>query len=358
LGPSVAALERQGIRTQRGNRNRRREDESLEAVKAKWAEKIDTLRAEKLPRRKLYSLVKLARTHEAEELATARRELALKRSGGKGNAYTELQNIRADYAAKAKEIQENAKLTHSGKTGLLAILKMQQLAAEDTAQGKENPFAGAKGDIDAKGHVLFTLAGGGLVRDAGMQITFSAGDQAAQDAAVRYAQAKWGPQARLDGNRLYRAPIIARAQSTAPAPAPEEKETTPAPAPVPTIEECQAALLAIAKQEASPKVESYYQAQIKPYMEYIADAEDKPTAFAFCHERMQEDVTTGAARLKEMERKISEKLRSIGGSWTKQDALRQEAMGHIRIAPDREEVFTEVVKGIDMALERSRGLGR
>jgi len=159
LGPGIAAMESQGIRTQHGNRNRRREDEALEAIKAKWGKNIDALRAEKLPRRKLFSLVKLARTHEAEELAQARRELALKRSGGKENSYTTLQDIRVEYAAKAKAIQENGQLTVKSKTGLLAILKMQQLAAEDTAQGRANPFAGAKGDIDAKGHVLFTLPG-------------------------------------------------------------------------------------------------------------------------------------------------------------------------------------------------------
>jgi hypothetical protein len=357
LGPSVAAMESQGIRTQRGNRSRRREDEALEAVKAKWGAKIDSIRAEKLPRQKLYSLVKLARAHEAEELAQTRRDLALKRSGGKENSYTVLQDIRAEYAAKARAIQENTKLAHSGKTGLLAILKMQQLAAEETALGKENPFAGARGDIDANGHVLFTLAGGGLIRDAGMQVSFSAGDQAAQAAALRYAGAKWGPQARMNGNTFHRAPIIAKAQMPVLEPTPAEKQNAPTPAPVPTTEECRAALLAVAKQEPY-KVESYYQAQIKPYMEYIADAEDKAAAFAFCHERMKEDATTGSARLKEMGQELSERLRGFGGTWAKQDALRQEALDHIKIAPDREEAFTEVTKGIDMALERSRGLER
>ena len=38
--------------------------------------------------------------------------------------------------------------------------------------------------------------------------------------------------------------------------------------------------------------------------------------------------------------------------------MRQRAMDHIRLAPDREDAFAEVVKGIDMALERSRGLER
>lgn len=105
-------------------------------------------------------------------------------------------------------------------------------------------------------------------------------------------------------------------------------------------------------------MESYYKEQITPYVEYFAEAEDKAAAFAFCRERMQADVTTDAARLNEMGRGISEKLCGFGGTWAKQDALHQEALGRIRIAPNREEAFAEIVKGIDMALERSRRLGR
>lgn len=360
LGPSVAALERQGICTMRGNRNRQREEEALEAVKAQWAAKIDDLRAEKLPRKKLFALVKLARTHEAEELAQTRRDLALKRSGGKENTYSTLQEIRAEYAAKATAIQKNNQHMAKSKTGLLAILKMQQLAAEDSVQGRENPFAGAKGDIDAKGNVLFTLAGGGLVRDSGMEVTFSAGDQSAHSAAVRYAQAKWGQNATVDEsrNRICRAPIFAKAQSYIPLAPAQEKVPEVKSAPVPTVEECQAVLLAIAKQEPTPKVESYYQAQIKPYLEYFTEADDKAEAFRFCQERMQADVTTEAPRLKEMSRELSERLRRLGGTGSQQIALEQEAMNHIRLAPDREQAFAEVNKGIDMALERSRGLGR
>jgi len=40
-----------------------------------------------------------------------------------------------------------------------------------------------------------------------------------------------------------------------------------------------------------------------------------------------------------------------------QIAMRQEALEHIRIDPNREEAFAEVVKGIDMALELSRSHG-
>jgi hypothetical protein len=146
--------------------------------------------------------------------------------------------------------------------------------------------------------------------------------------------------------------LIAKAQQAVPVPPAQEKK----PAPVPTLEECQAELLAIAKQ-GPLKMEWYYQNQIKPYLEYFAEADDKVEAFAFCRERMQGDVTTEAPRLKEMSRELDERLRRFGGTGSQQIVLRDEAMNHIRLAPDRELAFAEVVKGMDMTLERSRGLG-
>jgi len=50
----------------------------------------------------------------------------------------------------------------------------------------------------------------------------------------------------------------------------------------------------------------------------------------------------------------------MGGTGAKQLDMRHKARDYIRIAPDREEAFAEVLKGIDMVLElsRSRGLAR
>lgn len=134
-------------------------------------------------------------------------------------------------------------------------------------------------------------------------------------------------------------------------------QVAPKPVPVPTLEECQAVLLTIAKQEPY-KTDGYYQAQIQPYMEYFDEADDKAEAFAFCRERMQTDMTTEALRLKEMSRELSERLRRFGGTGTQQIALRQEAMNHIRLAPDREQAFASITGEMDRTLERSRGLGR
>lgn len=115
--------------------------------------------------------------------------------------------------------------------------------------------------------------------------------------------------------------------------------------------------MALAKQDAY-KTDAYHQAHIKPYMEYFVEADDKAEAFNFCRERMQADMTTEAPRLKEMSREISERLRRFGGTGTKRADLTQEAMSHIRVAPDREQAFTAITRQMDMVLERSRGLSR
>ena len=163
------------------------------------------------------------------------------------------------------------------------------------------------------------------------------------------------------GSRLARASVVAQAEKHPLAVAPETREpvSIPAPAPPPTTDECRASLLAIAKQ-GPLMMEPFYHKQIKPYMEYFDQSEDKAAAFAFCQERMQSDMTTEAPRLKEMSRAISDQLRRMGGTMAQQGELQQEVLDHIRIAPNREEAFAEVVKGLDIALElsRSRGLGR
>ena len=105
-------------------------------------------------------------------------------------------------------------------------------------------------------------------------------------------------------------------------------------------------------------MEWYYQEQIKPYLDYYAEAENKIEAYTFCRERMQEDVTTSAPRLKEMSRELDERLRRFGGTGSQQIALRNEAMNHIRLAPDREQAFADITGEMDMVLTRSRGLSR
>lgn len=116
-------------------------------------------------------------------------------------------------------------------------------------------------------------------------------------------------------------------------------------------------MLALAKQEPY-KTDAHYRAPIEPYMEYFTEADDKAEVFAFCRERMQSDVTTEALRLKEMSRELSERLRHFGSTGSRRISLEQEAMNHIRVAPDRKQTFTAITRQMDMVLERNQGLSR
>jgi hypothetical protein len=58
--------------------------------------------------------------------------------------------------------------------------------------------------VDGKGAVVFTLPGGGVIRDAGKELFFSARDAAARHIALAYARKKWGKGICLEGNRLFR----------------------------------------------------------------------------------------------------------------------------------------------------------
>jgi hypothetical protein len=50
------------------------------------------------------------------------------------------------------------------------------------------------------------LRGGGLIRDTGKEIHFSAYNAAAREAAQKYAAARWGKRVSLEGNRIRFAP--------------------------------------------------------------------------------------------------------------------------------------------------------
>jgi hypothetical protein len=59
-----------------------------------------------------------------------------------------------------------------------------------------------------------------------------------------------------------------------------------------------------------------------------------------------------------MGRQLSERLQRFGGTGSQQIALRDEALNHIRLAPDREKAFADITGEMDIALTRSRGLER
>jgi len=103
-----------------------------------------------------------------------------------------------------RAILGESQLQPKEKRALLAVARMRCLSgleadADNALVAK--PLQGFTYAIDSKGTVIFTLSGGGLIRDMGDQIVCSAHDPAARQVGLRLAQMKWGKKAVLDGNR-------------------------------------------------------------------------------------------------------------------------------------------------------------
>ena len=109
------------------------------------------------------------------------------------------------WRAQLKEIQASDALRPTDKKELAAIARMYELAAQEnaTSEGLLKDFTY---HIDAKGTVLFTLASGGLVRDTGERVFFSAHEKSAKDAALCLARAKWGCEVKLEGGVVQAGP--------------------------------------------------------------------------------------------------------------------------------------------------------
>ena len=106
------------------------------------------------------------------------------------------------WRAQLLEIQTADSLRPTDKKELAAIARMHELAARETATTSEGLLKNFTYHIDAKGTVIFTLPSGGLVRDAGDRVFFSAHDQAAEKVAMLFAQAKWGKGVEIDGSTV------------------------------------------------------------------------------------------------------------------------------------------------------------
>ena len=235
------------------------EDATLVAIREKWAAKRRELERLNIAKKNRRNLLQLARKHEAEETARAKlpflspREairsevpftswnsflqykagqgsetaLAILRSKlesaeperepqaavtkdwsqhGKEQFTLNRAEVRAEYAGKEVAALENEKVSAQGKKQLLAVLRMEQLAAEEGATGGNAQIHGFSATVDRKGIVIFTLPGGGRILDGGQELFFSGNNDAARHVAVRYAQKKWGKRTVLEGNKIIRQP--------------------------------------------------------------------------------------------------------------------------------------------------------
>jgi hypothetical protein len=88
---------------------------------------------------------------------------------------------------------------------LIAISQMKQLAAQETLRiktgmGDQNAlFSGVQHVIDNNGIVIFKLASGGTIRDAGKKIFFSI-DETTRNAAMIYSQMRFGKRIKIKDN--------------------------------------------------------------------------------------------------------------------------------------------------------------
>ena len=225
------------------------EASTLAAIRLQWEAKRQEIERMNIAKRNRRNLLALARKHEDEALAKARLAMQPEREGvrqeipfsswsgflqhqaGQGNEIAlavlrsrqeaaqpeqaqeparqitspvkdrsthglDYATVKADFATQQRSALENPALSGKGKTRLLAVLRMEQIAVEQGLQITHR--------VDGKGTVVFTLGNGGSIRDTGKEVLFSAHDKAAQAVAICYAQKKWGKAARLEGNVLRR----------------------------------------------------------------------------------------------------------------------------------------------------------
>jgi hypothetical protein len=228
------------------------EDVAIAAIKEKWTAKRRKLERLNIAKKNRRNLLQLARKHEIEETARAKlpfqhpREairgevpftswngflqykagqgnetaLAILRSKleaaeperepqtavgkdwsqhGKEQFATNRAEIRAEYAAREVAALENENVSSQGKKQLLAILRMERIAAEEAAHIRD--FSAT---VDRKGTVIFSLPGGGRILDSGTELFFSGNNDTARHVAVRYAQKKWGKSLHVEGNKIMR----------------------------------------------------------------------------------------------------------------------------------------------------------
>ena len=233
------------------------EDAVLAAIREKWTAKRQELERLNIAKKNRRNLLQLARKHEAEETARAKLSfqsprqsirgevpfsswngflqhkanqgnetaLAILRSRqeaaepdrepqptavkdwsqhGKDQFIQSRAEIRAEYATRERAALENEEVSSAGKKQLLAVLRMEQLAAEERMAGNSAHIHGFSTTVDRKGTVIFTLTDGGRILDSGRELHFSGNNDAARHVAARYAQKKWGKSLHVEGNKIVR----------------------------------------------------------------------------------------------------------------------------------------------------------
>ena len=113
------------------------------------------------------------------------------------------QEVREKWIGTQLDLVAGQDVSRRARRGLLAVAKAHELAElESVGPRAKRLFTEFTSSIDARGTVFIHLANGGMIRDMGKEIAFTAHDDTTQEAALLFARAKWGKAVRLEGNVL------------------------------------------------------------------------------------------------------------------------------------------------------------
>ena len=113
------------------------------------------------------------------------------------------QEVRARWIDKRIDLMTEQDVSRRARRGLLAVAKAHELAElESMSPHGKKLFTGFNCSIDARGTVFIHLANGGVIRDMGKEVAFTAHDEATEEAALLFARSKWGKAVNLRGNIL------------------------------------------------------------------------------------------------------------------------------------------------------------
>lgn len=225
-----------------------RQVKELEALRATWNLERDKINRQFFKRNR-YDLLKIARLKEMEqrlqiqkrirvEQEKARKDapfaswtdflrwkaiqgnetaLAILRSKGDlvepeatpgASVVNQRQEVREKWIEKQLDLVAGQDVSRRARRGLLAIAKAHELAElECVVPRAKRLFTGFTSTIDASGTVFIHLANGGMIRDMGKEIAFTAHDEATEEAALLFARSKWGKAVNLKGNILRLQPM-------------------------------------------------------------------------------------------------------------------------------------------------------
>lgn len=126
------------------------------------------------------------------------------------------------------------------------------------------------------------------------------------------------------------------------------------------LEAAKKELLGMEKSADPYKYDKYYEEQIAPYVNLIEQSADKPAEFLRCKQLLQRDLTSDKDLMNTIKNGLYQKLRNYNGIVSKRIQLVQECLDTIKVQPDRQQAYAEVIERLGQIaeLQVDRGVGR